>query len=91
MQIKNCEIRVLQADITGLKVEAIVNAANNELVMGGGVAGAIKKKGGKVIEDEAKAKGPIKIGEAVYTQAGNLPSKIVIPMLSGFKLRVNDA
>ena len=78
MQIKNCEIKVLQADITGLEVEAIVNAANNKLVMGGGVAGSIKKKGGRVIEQEAVAKGPINIGEALYTQAGSLPSKFVI-------------
>ena len=48
MQIRDCEIKVVQADITELKVEAIVNAANNKLVMGGGVAGAIRKKGGKI-------------------------------------------
>ena len=78
MKIKNCEIKVIQADITELKVEAIVNAANNKLVMGGGVAGAIKKKGGKSIEDEAVKKGPIKIGEAVATKAGALVSKYVI-------------
>ncbi len=78
MQIKNCEIKVVQDDITELKVEAIVNAANNKLVMGAGVAGAIKKKGGKIIETEAVAKGPIGIGEAVYTQGGNLSSKYVI-------------
>jgi len=78
MQIKNCEIKVVQADITKLEVDAIVNAANNKLVMGGGMAGAIKKEGGRGIEDEAVKKGPIKIGEAVYTKAGNLPSKYVI-------------
>ena len=78
MQISNCEIKVVQGDITGLKVEAIVNAANNKLVMGGGVAGSIKKKGGSIIEEEAVTKGPIKIGEAIYTKAGNLPAKFVI-------------
>jgi len=78
MQIKNCQIKIVQGDITELKAEAIVNAANNKLVMGGGVAGAIRKKGGKLIEDEAVAKGPIRIGQAVYTQAGNLPAKFVI-------------
>ena len=78
MQIKNCEIRVVQGDITQLAVEAIVNAANNKLVMGGGVAGSIKKRGGKIIEGEAVKKGPIKIGEAIYTSAGSLPSKFVI-------------
>jgi len=78
MKIKNTEIKIIQADITGLKVDAIVNAANNKLVMGGGVAGAIKKKGGRIIEDEAVKKGPIKIGEAVYTGAGGLAAKFVI-------------
>jgi len=78
MKIKNTEIKIIQADITGLKVDAIVNAANNKLVMGGGVAGAIKKKGGRIIEDEAVKKGPIKIGEAVFSTSGNLASKYVI-------------
>jgi len=78
VKIKNTEITIIQGDITTLKVDAIVNAANNELVMGGGVAGAIKKKGGKIIEEEALKKGPIKIGEAVVTSAGKLPVKYVI-------------
>jgi len=78
MFAKDTEIKIVQGDITELKVDAIVNAANNKLVMGGGVAGAIKKKGGKIIEDEAVKKGPIKIGEAVFTQAGSLSSKYVI-------------
>jgi O-acetyl-ADP-ribose deacetylase (regulator of RNase III)/ADP-ribose pyrophosphatase YjhB (NUDIX family) len=78
MKIKNTEIKIVQADITGLKADAIVNAANNKLVMGGGVAGVIKKKGGRIIEDEAVKIGPIKIGEAVYTGAGNLAAKFVI-------------
>ncbi len=68
----------MMGDITELKVDAIVNAANNKLVMGGGVAGAIKRKGGRSIEDEAVKKGPIKIGEAVATSAGSLASKYVI-------------
>lgn len=78
MKIKDTEIKIVQADITELKVDAIINAANNKLVMGGGVAGAIKKKGGKIIEEEAVKKGPIRIGEAIYTKAGNLPAKFVI-------------
>ncbi len=78
MNIKGCEIKIIQGDITQVKAEAIVNAANNKLVMGGGVAGAIKRKGGKAIEDEAVKKGPIKIGEAVATAAGSLPAKYVI-------------
>jgi len=78
MLIKDTQIKIIRGDITKLKVDAVVNAANNKLVMGGGVAGAIKKKGGKTIEKEAVKKGPIKIGEAVFTSAGNLPAKYVI-------------
>lgn len=78
MKIKNTAIKIIQGDITQIKADAIVNAANNKLVMGGGVAGAIKRKGGKIIEDEAVKKGPIKIGEAVATGAGSLPAKYVI-------------
>jgi len=78
MKIKDIEIKVIQADITELKTDAIVNAANNKLVMGGGVALAIKRKGGKIIEEEAIKKGPIDIGEAIFTCAGNLPAKYVI-------------
>ncbi len=78
MKIKDTQVKVMIGDITELNVDAIVNAANNELLMGGGVAGAIKKKGGKIIEAEAVKKGPIKIGEAVYTAAGELACKYVI-------------
>lgn len=78
MIIRGVEIKVVKGDITQLKVDAVVNAANNKLVMGGGVAGAIKTKGGKIIEDEAIKKGPIKIGEAVATSAGSLAVKFVI-------------
>lgn len=78
MKIKNTEIKIIQADITTLSVDAIVNAANNKLVMGGGVAGAIRQKGGREIEDEAIKRGPIKIGEAVETKVGKLPAKYVI-------------
>ncbi len=65
-------------DITEQKADAIVNAANNKLVMGGGVAGAIKKKGGRIIEDEAVKKGPIEIGQAIATGGGELAVKYVI-------------
>ena len=78
MTIKDTEIKIVQGDITELRVEAIVNAANNKLVMGGGVAGAIKRKGGKTIEDEAVKKGPIEIGDAVATTAGELAARYVI-------------
>jgi O-acetyl-ADP-ribose deacetylase (regulator of RNase III) len=67
-----------RGDITDAEVDAIVNAANAELWMGTGVAGAIKRKGGIVIEEEALRLGPIEVGEAVLTVAGNLPAMHVI-------------
>jgi O-acetyl-ADP-ribose deacetylase (regulator of RNase III)/ADP-ribose pyrophosphatase YjhB (NUDIX family) len=78
MKIKDCEIKVIQQDITELKADVIVNAANNKGVMGGGLALAIKKKGGKIIEDEAVKKCPIGIGEAIFTAAGSLKAKYII-------------
>ena len=78
MKIKNTDLKIIQADITELSCDAIVNAANNELWMGGGVAGVIKKKGGKEIEEEAVKKGPIPVGGSVVTRAGKLPAKFVI-------------
>jgi O-acetyl-ADP-ribose deacetylase (regulator of RNase III) len=72
------KIEIVKGDITLLDVDAIVNAANNELWMGSGVAGAIKSAGGEIIEHEAIAKGPIMPGEAVYTTAGKLPYKTII-------------
>ncbi|MBI4042956.1 MAG: macro domain-containing protein [Deltaproteobacteria bacterium] len=71
-------LRVIVGDITELKVDAIVNAANSYGVMGGGVAGAIKRKGGIVIEKEAVAHAPISIGHAIATSAGSLPCRAVI-------------
>ena len=72
------KIEVSQGDITQLELDALVNAANNHLWMGGGVAGALKRVGGRDVETEAIAKGPIAIGEAVATGAGKLRAKYVI-------------
>lgn len=78
MKIKDTEIVVMQGDITQVDVDAIVNAANNQFIMGGGVAGVIKRKGGKEIEEEAVKKGPVKVGAAIITNAGSLKVKYVI-------------
>ncbi len=67
-----------RGDITSLDADAIVNAANNALWMGGGVAGAIKRAGGQGIEDEAVRQAPIPVGEAVVTGAGSLKARYVI-------------
>lgn len=72
-------IEIVKGDITyqpGL--DAIVNAANTELILGSGVAGAIYRRGGEVIDREGQAKAPIKLGEAAVTSAGRLPNKYVI-------------
>ena len=69
---------VERGDITDAEVDAVINAANSELWMGAGVAGAMKRKGGVVIEEEALRQGPIEVGEAVLTVAGNLPATHVI-------------
>jgi len=78
MKIKDTEILITKGDITESNNEAIVNAANNEFYMGGGVAGAIKKKGGKIIEEEAIKQGPVDVGNVVITKAGVLKAKYVI-------------
>ena len=72
------ELEVVAGDITALDVDAIANAANNQLWMGAGVAGAIKRAGGEEIEREAVAKGPVDVGTAVATGAGRLPARWVI-------------
>jgi O-acetyl-ADP-ribose deacetylase (regulator of RNase III) len=73
------KIEIRRGDITEQPdIDAIVNAANTELWLGSGVAGAIKRKGGPEIEREAISKGPIKLGQAVETSAGRLPNKYVI-------------
>ena len=78
VEVKGKKVRLIKGDITTFTGDAIVNAANNRLFMGGGVAGAIKRKGGKVIEEEAVSKGPIPIGSAIETGAGDLAVKYVI-------------
>ncbi len=72
------KIEIVQGDITDSMCDAVVNAANNHLWMGAGVAGAIKNKGGQVIEDQAVSLGPVDPGEAVATTAGALQARYVI-------------
>lgn len=78
VKIAKTTLTVERGDITDAEVDAVVNAANSELWMGTGVAGAMKRKGGVVIEEEALRQGPIDVGEAVLTVAGNLPAVHVI-------------
>ena len=72
------KLEVLQADVTKLDVDAIANAANTQLMHGGGVAGAIARAGGPAIQEESRAKAPIGLGEAVETGGGAMPCRWVI-------------
>ncbi|HAL55035.1 MAG TPA: Appr-1-p processing protein [Bacteroidetes bacterium] len=72
------EISIVHGDITDQATDALVNAANNHLWMGAGVAGAIKRQGGIRIEQEAMALGPVEVGQAVMTSAGDLKAKQII-------------
>ncbi len=72
------KIIIMEGDLTAMDVDAIVNAANNELKLGAGVASAIRKNGGEAIQDECDQIGPVDVGSAVITGAGNLPALYVI-------------
>ncbi len=71
-------IVILEGDITDQEVDAIVNAANSALVLGSGVAGAIRDKGGPTIQAECDAHGPIDVGRAAVTGGGDLAARYVI-------------
>lgn len=72
------KIAISQGDITECELDAIVNAANNDLILGAGVAGAIRSKGGPAIQAECERIGPIPLGEAAVTSGGKLKAKFVI-------------
>jgi O-acetyl-ADP-ribose deacetylase (regulator of RNase III) len=72
------KVKISQGDITECAVDAIVNAANNDLILGAGVAGAIRSKGGPAIQQECDRIGPIPLGEAAVTTGGKLKAKFVI-------------
>ena len=77
-KIGQATVAVERGDISLIEADAVVNAANTELAMGTGVASALKKRGGVVIEEEAMRLGPVEVGEAVLTTAGNLPATHII-------------
>jgi O-acetyl-ADP-ribose deacetylase (regulator of RNase III) len=72
------KIALMQGDLTEMDVDAIVNAANNDLQLGGGVAGAIRRKGGEAIQRECNAIGSVPVGGAAITTGGNLRARFVI-------------
>jgi O-acetyl-ADP-ribose deacetylase (regulator of RNase III) len=72
------QLELVEGDITDLEVDAIVNAANEQLQLGTGVAGAIRAKGGPSIQEECNRIGSTPVGTAVMTGAGNLKARRVI-------------
>ena len=76
--VNNSNVRLTQGDITELATDVIVNAANTQLILGGGVAGAIRSKGGPTIQEECNRIGGTFVGGAVITTGGNLKAKYVI-------------
>ena len=78
VNIGNHVLELIEGDITGMETDAVVNAANAQLVLGGGVAGAIRRKGGPKIQAECDKIGGTFVGGAVITTGGNLKAKHVI-------------
>ncbi len=72
------QLELVEGDITQLEVDAVVNAANQNLQLGAGVAGAIRERGGPAIQEECNRIGSTPVGTAVMTGAGNLPARQVI-------------
>lgn len=77
-KINDKTLRLVLGDITERDVDAIVNAANSYLQHGGGVAGAIVRRGGRIIQDESDKIGFVPVGQAAITTAGELPARFVI-------------
>jgi len=77
-KVNHTILRLVSADLTGREVDAIVNAANTHLQHGGGVAGAIVRKGGQIIQDESNTIGYVPVGGAAITGAGRLKARFVI-------------
>jgi O-acetyl-ADP-ribose deacetylase len=72
------KVVIIAGDLVEQDVDAIVNAANNDLLLGGGVAGAIRSRGGPAIQRECDAHGPVKVGHAAITGGGELSARYVI-------------
>ena len=78
VSIKNTNIRIIKGDLTESDVDVIVNAANSHLQHGGGVAGAIVRKGGRIIQEESNKIGFVPVGNCAITTGGSLKARFVI-------------
>ncbi|UCB45769.1 MAG: macro domain-containing protein [Spirochaetota bacterium] len=76
--MEGVDVELIKGDITERSADAIINTANNMLILGSGLGGAIKSKGGASIVEECTQHGTIEVGDAVVTNAGKLKSKYVI-------------
>jgi O-acetyl-ADP-ribose deacetylase (regulator of RNase III) len=76
--VEGKQIELVQGDLTELDVDAIVNAANAQLILGAGVAGAIRTKGGAGIQEECRRLGGTRVGQAVITGGGKLKARYVV-------------
>ncbi|MGB7582037.1 MAG: macro domain-containing protein, partial [Sedimentisphaerales bacterium] len=87
--IANTVLELIDGDITEMDTDAIVNAADAQLILGGGVAGAIRRKGGPTIQQECNKIGGTFVGGAVITTGGKLRAKYVIHAV-GPRMREGD-
>lgn len=78
VRLGQTDIYLERGDITEYEVDALINAANDQLSMSAGVAATIKRKGGNIVEEEAQSQRPVEAGDVVVTTAGNLPANYVI-------------
>jgi O-acetyl-ADP-ribose deacetylase (regulator of RNase III) len=78
VELNGRSLELIEGDLTELNVDAVVNAANSHLILGGGVAGAIARKGGPAIQRECDQIGGTPVGTAVITTGGNLKARHVI-------------
>ncbi len=78
VRFRNSTIKCMSGNILDVEADAVVNPANSLMVMGGGLAGFLKRMGGEIIEREARKYAPVPVGKAVVTAAGRLPFKYVI-------------
>lgn len=72
------KLSMVRGDITTVEADVIVNSANNDLVLGGGVSGAIRRAAGESVQEECNRIGTIPLGEAVVTSAGNLKARWIV-------------
>ena len=78
MERNQTRVVIISGNLVEQEVDAIVNAANNDLQLGGGVAGAIRRAAGPAVQDECDRHGPVQVGEAAITGAGKLRARYVI-------------